>query len=354
MMRIKRLEGYLESEGLDAFIIGRESSICYFSGSTSGGLLIVKRGIEPQLLVPKLNLELAKEQSRDCYLKPYGQKDLLELMEKILGNECKSVGVDELPLSLFNKIKEKFKDKVFRDREDIVWKMRRVKDADEVRLLEKAGELASIGMEAVREHLEEGVKENEIAAEAVYEMMRNGAQDRAFPLIIASGFRSAYPHADVTDRRLREGDLVTVDMGAVYKNYRSDITRTFVLGSPTKKQREIFELVLNAKAIAITKYKDGLKCSEADAAARNLIKNGGYGDYFIHSLGHGIGLDIHEPPSIGEGNSETLVTGNVVTNEPGIYVPKFGGVRIEDTILVGDGDPKNLTKFDETVEDLTV
>lgn len=354
MMRIKRIEGYLENEGLDAFIIGRESSICYFSGSTSGGLLILKRGEEPQLLVPKLNLELAKEQSRGCCLKPYRQKDLLELMEKILDNECKSIGVDELPLSLFSKIKEKFKDKFFRNREDVIWKIRRVKDADEVKLLEKAGDLASIGMEAVREHLKEGVKENEIAAEAVYAMMINGAQDRAFPAIIATGFRSAYPHADVADRRLRKGDLVTVDIGAVYKNYRSDITRTFILGAPTKKQREILELVLNAKATALTKYKDGSKCSEIDAAARRLIENGGYGDYFIHSLGHGIGLDVHEPPTIGEENSETLTAGNVVTNEPGIYIPKFGGVRIEDTILVSNGEPKKLTHFDETIEDLTV
>lgn len=353
-MRMMRLEGLLEKEGLDAFIIGRESSIFYFSGSTSGGLLILKKGEEPQFLVPQLNLELAREQSRGCRIKPYRQKELLDLIEKTLDRECNSIGVDELSLSLFNKLKEKFKDKAIRCREDIIWTMRRVKDPDEIKMLEKAGDLASIGMEAVGEHLREGVKENEIAAEATYAMIRNGAQDRAFPIIIASGSRSAYPHADITDRKLRGGDLVTVDIGAVYKNYRSDITRTFILGEPTKEQKEIFELVLEAKATAITRYKDGSRCSEVDGAARSIIKNAGYGEYFIHSLGHGIGLDVHEPPNIGEENLETLSAGNVVTNEPGIYIPKFGGVRIEDTILVSDGAPKKLTSFDETIEDLTV
>lgn len=354
MMRWKRLAESLEKEQLDVFLIGRESSIYYFTGSISGGLLILKRGEAPQLFVPQLNFELAREQSSGCTLKPYKQKDLLKLIEEALGNGSKSIGFDDLPLSLFTKIKEKFKDKDFRYCEDIVWKMRKVKEGHEIKMLAKAGELASIGMETAREHLKAGVKENEIAAEAAYAMMKNGAQDLAFPIIVASGPRSVYPHADVTDRRIKHGDLVTIDIGAVYEHYRSDITRTFIIGKANKEQKEIFELVLNAKETALTEYVTGSKCSVVDAAARSIIENAGYGEYFIHSLGHGIGLDIHEPPSIGKENQEALTVGNVVTNEPGIYIPKFGGVRIEDTILVNGEGPKKLTFFDEAIEDLTI
>lgn len=214
--------------------------------------------------------------------------------------------------------------------------------------------MADVGMEAIREHLGEGMREYEVAAEATYAMMWNGAEGIAFTTIVASGPRSAYPHASVTDRRIRKGDFVTIDMGATYKEYRSDITRTFIVGEPTEEQAKIYEAVLRANQTVLPEIKDGASGREVDGVARAVIEEAGYGEYFVHSLGHGVGLEVHEPPSLSKTSEDTLETGNVVTDEPGIYIPGFGGVRIEDTVLVTGSGPVRLTRFDKGLDAMRV
>jgi Xaa-Pro aminopeptidase len=185
-------------------------------------------------------------------------------------------------------------------------------------------------------------------------MRLKGADDYAFPFIVASGPRSAYPHAVVTDRKLANGDFVTIDMGARYRGYCIDLTRTFIIGEPRKKQLEIYNAVYNANIAALPYYREGSQGIDVDKVSRDIIEEAGYGDYYFHGLGHGIGLEVHEPPSISQHSKDKLVSGNVASNEPGIYIHGYGGVRIEDSVHVTEDDPIVLTKFPKNINDVIV
>jgi len=354
-MRIGHLIASMEQSELDAYIISSEPNIYYYTGTISGGILIVAHGAEPLLLAPKLNLAIAQAQTSGCEITPYIRSDLLDKIgENLMRTSPRTVGFDGLTLDLYLKLQERSMDVELKASSDLVWNMRRVKDSIEQKLMRKAGELASIGMEAIEESLGDGMREHDVAAEAAYAMMRNGAEGIAFSIIVASGPRSAYPHAGVTERRIRKGDFVTIDMGATYKEYRSDLTRTFIVGEPTGEQAEIYEAVLRANEKALPEIRDGAKGSEVDRVARNIIEEAGYGENFVHSLGHGVGLEVHEPPSLSKTSEDILKTGNVVTDEPGIYIPGFGGVRIEDTVLITSSGPERLTPFDKSLDAMRV
>ncbi|RLI10800.1 aminopeptidase P family protein [Candidatus Bathyarchaeota archaeon] len=354
-MRVNRLIESLERTDLDAYIVSREPNIYYYAGTISGGVLVAAPGAEPLLLAPRLNLAIAQAQAQGCRVKPYTRSNLLgELVDALKPLDPQTIGFDSLTLDLHRKLGERLNGVELKASADLVWSMRRVKDAGEQELMRKAGELADLGIAAIQEHLREGMREYEVAAEAAYAMMRSGAEDLAFSTIVASGPRSAYPHAGVTDRRIRRGDFVTIDLGATYKGYRSDITRTFIMGEPTEEQVKIYETVLRANQTALPEIKVGARGREVDQVARSIIEEAGYGEHFVHSLGHGVGLEVHEPPSLSRTSEDTLEPGNVVTDEPGIYIPGFGGVRIEDTVLVTDSGPERLTRFDKDLDAMRV
>ncbi|MCW4011310.1 MAG: Xaa-Pro peptidase family protein [Candidatus Bathyarchaeota archaeon] len=224
-----------------------------------------------------------------------------------------------------------------------VQKLRAVKDPAEVGLMRVAGELTSRGMEAAAEAVKAGAKEYEVAAEAEYAMRRRGAGPSAFETIVASGAGSAFPHGGCGDREIRDGDLVVVDIGATYNHYCSDMTRTFVAGKPTAKQQRIYDAVKTAHQSAFQKIRAGVCVADVDAAARNVLKDAGYGEFFVHRVGHNVGLEVHEPPSLNPDSPDLLAAGNVVTDEPGVYISGFGGVRIEDTVLVQKDGCEKLT-----------
>jgi Xaa-Pro aminopeptidase len=224
-----------------------------------------------------------------------------------------------------------------------MWELRKVKDEKEIELMRKAGELTGIGMKAASETIRPGVKEIEVATEIEYAMRRKGSYGTAFDTIVASGIRSAYPHGGCADREIHKGDLVVVDIGATYQNYRSDMTRTITAGKPTEKQQKLYEVVRKAQEKAYQAIKPRAKAEDIDAAARKVITDAGYGEFFVHSLGHSIGLETHEMPRLAPGIKDKLTVGNVVTNEPGIYFPGFGGIRIEDSVLVQKGKGEKLT-----------
>ena len=198
-------------------------------------------------------------------------------------------------------------------------------------------------MQTACETIKAGRREYEIAAEIEYTMRLHGSYGTAFDTIVASGPHSAYPHGGCGERKLKNGDLVVVDIGATYKNYRADMTRTFVVGKLSTKQEKVYTVVRRAQEKAFQKIRDGAKASEADAAARNLIERAGYGEYFVHGLGHGVGLEVHEQPVLNSTSKDVLKAGNVVTDEPGIYIVGFGGFRIEDTVLVKKDKSERLT-----------
>jgi Xaa-Pro aminopeptidase len=198
-------------------------------------------------------------------------------------------------------------------------------------------------MKAAYEILKPGMKEYEVAAEIEYAMRKRGSYGTAFETAVSSGPRSAFPHGGCSDRELREGDLVVVDFGATYKFYRSDMTRTLMAGQPLEKQKKLYEIVKAAQEKAFEAIKPNVKAKDVDAVARKIIEDAGYGEYFVHGLGHGVGLEVHEPPTLSSSSKEALTVGNVVTDEPGIYLVGYGGVRVEDTVLVQKNGAEKLT-----------
>lgn len=221
--------------------------------------------------------------------------------------------------------------------------IRDCKDQHELRALEEVAGLASAAFQAVIPLIRPGVTEAQLALELEFEMRRRGAEGRAFDFIVASGERGAMPHGRASSKQLASGELVTVDFGAVLNGYHSDETVTVSVGQPDERQREIYDLVLTAHDRAIAAVKPGMSCRELDAVARDYIQSLGFGDYFGHGLGHGVGLEIHEKPTLSPRSDAVLSPGMVVTIEPGVYIPGWGGVRIEDTVVVTDDGCRLLT-----------
>jgi Xaa-Pro dipeptidase len=226
----------------------------------------------------------------------------------------------------------------------LVQELRMVKDSTEVQAIRKAAELTEEGIEAAINAIEPGVREYEVAAEIEYAMRKLGSEGVAFDTQVASGARSAFPHGGCTDRKIRKGEFIVLDLGAKHNDYRADVSRTLIIGRPSPNQKKIYEVVLEAQRKSFETIRAGVKACDVDAAARKIVKDFGFGKYFVHGLGHGVGLDIHEAPSLNPEGKETLKTGNVITDEPGIYVVDYGGVRIEDTVLVHKNNAERLTK----------
>jgi Xaa-Pro aminopeptidase len=225
-----------------------------------------------------------------------------------------------------------------------VERLRRTKDGDEIARLRAACQVADAALERLlREGLQPGVTEVDVARRIDDGMRRGGAEDRAFPTIVAFGESAAEPHHRPTARALIGGDLVKIDFGAVVDGYHSDMTRTMVVGPPAAWQRDLHSLVLEAQERAIAAVRGAIRVSDVDAVARTVIERGGYGERYPHGLGHGVGLEVHEEPILGPGSTATLEDRYVVTVEPGVYLPGRGGVRIEDVVVVGPDGCEVLT-----------
>ena len=222
--------------------------------------------------------------------------------------------------------------------------LRARKEPQEIAQMRKAGVLAGEVLAAALKLLKPGVRELEIAAEIEYQMRQRGASGRAFETIVAFGERSAYPHARPTAKRLRKNELVVLDLGAILGHYCSDITRTVFVGKAPARVRRWYRAVQEAQSAAIAAVKAGVRCGDVDAAARQILTGHGLDRYFIHSTGHGLGLEVHEDPRVARGQKQILVPGNVITIEPGVYIPGVGGIRIEDDVAVRADRTEVLTR----------
>jgi len=221
----------------------------------------------------------------------------------------------------------------------LIESLREVKEASEITLIQKACEIADAGFKHVLEIIKPGMTEIEVANQLDFFMRSKGASGVSFDTIVASGLRSAMPHGVASSKVIEAGDLITLDFGCYYEGYVSDMTRTFALGSIDEKLKEIYQIVLEAQLKVLEAAKPGLTGVQLDAIARDHIAAYGYGDAFGHSTGHGIGLEIHEGPNVSFRAEQPFVPGNVITDEPGIYIPGLGGVRIEDDLLItADGN----------------
>jgi Xaa-Pro aminopeptidase len=222
--------------------------------------------------------------------------------------------------------------------------LRLFKDADELAIIRQAVQIADETMAEALELLRPGLSEREVATAIENGVKKRGASGLSFETIVASGTRGALPHGVASDKILETGDMITIDMGARFQNYCSDMTRTVCLGKSNAKQREIYELTWRAQVAASKALQPGLSCKAADTIARQIIDDAGYKGAFGHGLGHGVGIDIHEAPRLSQLGKGTLEAGQIVTSEPGIYLADFGGVRIEDMLFITENGAEVLTK----------
>jgi Xaa-Pro aminopeptidase len=221
--------------------------------------------------------------------------------------------------------------------------LRMIKSVSELDSIRRSVQTNSRAFEATVARLRGGTKEQDLAAELEYRMRRLGAEKPAFETIVAGGARSALPHAQPTAARLQPGGLVVVDMGALQEGYCSDMTRMLFIGTPTAKVKRLYAAVLEAQLAAVDAVRPGVLATKVDRAARQVLKGHGFDRFFVHSTGHGLGLEIHEPPRIGKRDKTRLEEGMAITIEPGVYLEGFGGIRIEDTVVVTPSGCEILT-----------
>lgn len=227
----------------------------------------------------------------------------------------------------------------------IVERLRMVKDDVELSYMQKAADIAEAALEVTLPKIRAGVSEAYVALELEVAMRRLGGERLAFDSISASGPRSSLPHGRATERVIQSGDFLTLDFGTVYNGYCCDITRTFVIGTPSKEQEKIYSIVLEAQRATLAAIRPGIMGKDVDKVARDIITAAGYGERFGHGLGHGVGRVVHEGPSAGSKSEDVLQPGMVVTVEPGIYIPEWGGVRIEDMVVVTETGYRNFNRF---------
>ncbi len=326
----------------DVLYITSPENLLYYSGFSGGEGALVIRGDEKKLFTDSRYTEQAKSEAPAFEVldvaKTTSLSYLKEVSPKAVGYEAEFVSAKRA-----KELEEALESAEWIDIGKEMLEQRAIKDGDEREKTEEAARIADEAFKGVLPLIRPGVTEREIAAELTYRMQKMGADKPSFDMICASGVRSSLPHGTASDKKIETGDFVTLDFGCFYKGYASDMTRTVVLGRASEKQKEIYNVVLSAQLAAIDSIAPGKSGYEIDKIARDIIKEAGYGDCFGHGLGHGTGLLIHEQPRLSPKSNDILKPGMLVTVEPGIYIENFGGVRIEDLILVTETGFKNLT-----------
>ena len=335
-----------EKNKINGLLVFNSSNLTWLTGFCGASAMLIPKKGESVVYVHSVNFAQAEAELSGfkVELVKHGEKIMDKIAKQAAVLNAKRLAADALGIESWRALSKCLgSEKTVEVDGRVLRELRKVKDENEIKLMRKAAELTSEGMRVAGEVVAAGVKEYEVAAEIEYAMRKQGSSGTAFETIVASGLASAFPHGGCSDRKIREGDLVVVDMGATYKFYRSDMTRTFVAGKPSAKQKKLYEVVRAAQDKAVEAMKQGVEAMDVDAAARKVLVDAGYGEHFVHGLGHGVGLDIHEPPTLSPDSEDVLAAGNVVTVEPGIYLVGYGGVRIEDTVLVQRNGAEKLT-----------
>ncbi|MHA8263278.1 M24 family metallopeptidase [Lactobacillaceae bacterium Melli_B3] len=334
--RIERVRNAMQQQGLASLVVTNPFNLVYlaqFHGLPGDGCLVVTKDKVVLITDSRYDNEMTAiladspvelDITRDYYGVAFGE----------LADEAGKVGFeDSLNFATYEKLKELFGDRLVVTN-NLIETLRYTKDADELVTLKKSCRLADEAYSALLQYIHPGISERE-AERFLYDWLsERGASKPSFDTIVVSGERSAYPHGVASDKHLNVGDLVTVDFGFYYHDYTFDMTRTFAIGDPGEELKQAYQVVKEAQQRMIDTMHDGASTNEVDAAARDYIADQGYGEYYGHGGGHGIGLDIHEGPFISPRTDTTLHTNYVMTAEPGIYLPGKGGIRIEDDVLV--------------------
>ncbi len=351
--RLQRLRKKLAEDKLDAIFITTPENRRYLSGFTgSAGYLLVSQD-HAFLATDFRYWEQVGRQAPDFTLAkmidPQMQPWLLPLLEQM---QAETLGFEayNITFSLHTTLRDALRHMKPASRPklvptfDLAEGLRVMKDAEELAIITRAVEIADKAYMDVSSSMEPGITEREIAWALEKSMREQGAESMSFDIIVAAGANSALPHHRPSDRRIERGEPVVIDMGARLQGYCSDITRTMFLGKPNDTYRKVYDLVLAAQETAISAVQAGMSGHDADKLARDVIEKAGYGDQFGHGTGHGVGLAIHENPRVSRNAKNELRDGMVFTIEPGIYLPGWGGVRIEDIVVLEKGVARDLTK----------
>ena len=344
--RIVRIKDYLEEKGIDAFLIIKPQNIRYLSGFTGSNAQLLITKSKSYLFTDFRYIDQAKQESPGYQIIKQEKKMIDTVKEICLHEEIKQIAFeeDQMVFKMYEAYYEALKPVYWIPGSQFLAQIRAIKDQEEIIFLKKAVALADQAFEHILSYIKPGIKEKDIALELEFFLRKNGAEAKSFDFIVASGPRGALPHGVASDKKIEVGELVTMDFGCIYEGYCSDITRTVGVGKLEDKQKEIYNIVLEAQRAGIDFIRANVECQDVDSIAREVIVKAGYGEYFGHSLGHGIGLEVHEDPKLNKGNDQLLQPGMVVTVEPGIYIADFGGVRIEDIVLIQENYQEILTK----------
>ncbi len=338
------ISDFLKEEGVDAAFILKDENCRYISGFTGSDSYLFLTGEGSYLLTDSRYTEQAKEEATGFTVVNYAGKLAEKLAELAAKHGVKKLGAEstltyQMYLDFHKAMPEVEIGFAKADR------LRRIKSEEEIRLIAEACRISDVGFEKTIPYIKAGVTEASLRTILECAMLEAGSEGKSFDTIVASGWRSAYPHGTATDKIIENGDLVTFDFGAIHKGYHSDITRTVAVGEISDRQRFLYDSILACNEHVESFLKAGWKASDVDRAARDFLKERELDTYFTHGLGHSVGLEIHEGPVLSPRDDTILQAGMTETVEPGVYIPGVGGVRIEDTVVIQEDGISILTKF---------
>jgi Xaa-Pro aminopeptidase len=353
--RREKLRRSMRKVGVEALLVTDPTNVTYLTGfNGDDSFLLVRDQGETMLSDPRYTTQLGEEcPDVDLSIRKPGTSMLSSVVRVLQASEIGRLGIeaDSMTVAFEDRISDKLPHMAIVPTTGLVEKYRQVKDKDEIELTRHAVWQAEKAFKVIRASLRPAMNEKQIADDLEYQYRLFGAKGAAFPSIVAVGARAALPHATPGKTRLEESDFVLVDWGANEGLYRSDLTRMIVTGRIPPKFARVYEIVLEAQIKAIEAIRPGAVCQDVDSIARRIIAKAGYGRRFGHGLGHGLGLAVHESPRLAAKNQTVLKPGMIVTVEPGIYIPDWGGIRIEDDVLVTRNGHEVLTHVPKQLED---
>lgn len=349
MDHFQKIADRLEQYGLDAMLLTNEANRYYASGfhssGTDGVALVTRKG--NYYFTDSRYTEAAGRVIKNAHLEEVGRgRGYGMLIGEIIEKESlRRIGFEDAYMTVqdYERYRKVLKCELV-PASDLMWELRIVKDEEEIEALVAAQRIAERALEDILKEIRPGVTEKEIAARLQYLMLHYGASDMSFDPIVVSGPNGSLPHGVPSEKEIQAGEFVTMDFGCIYRGYCSDMTRTVAVGFVTEEMRTVYETVLKAQLAGIDAACAGATGKEVDGAARSVIDEAGYGAYFGHSFGHGVGVEIHESPNASPMNEKPMPAGAVISAEPGIYLPGKLGVRIEDVIVLTEDGCRNITK----------
>ncbi|ASS76207.1 peptidase M24 family protein [Tumebacillus algifaecis] len=361
-VRLERIQEWMTEQSVGVLLVTSPPNVYYLTGFDCHPherfmALCVTASGERALFVPTLEKEEAEKTGFANIVTVSDTDDPMQKLRDVIGDgPYGTLAVEKLHMTVarYEQLQTVFGEDKAVAAEDLLLGMRLSKDQEEAAIMKKAAEIADRAVEAGINAIAIGKTEQELVAVVESTMIGLGASGTSFSTIVLAGEKSALPHGSPGSRTIQKGDFVLFDLGAVYEGYCSDITRTVIVGEATAQQREIYETVLAANLAGIAATKPGRPAKEVDRAARDVIEAAGYGEYFTHRVGHGLGIEVHEFPSMHGNNEQEMVPGMVFTIEPGVYVPEVGGVRIEDDVIVTADGVEILTSYPKDLQIIPV